>query len=264
MLLDSADIRMEDTGDLKDAHASHGLTNRLQCRVPSARPVACILAGGFGTRLRPLTDAIPKPMVPVAGRPFLQHQLERLAQAGVSDFVLAVGYRRQQIMDYFGDGESFGWSIAYAVESAPLGTGGAVANALPLLPERFLCLNGDTYLDLDWSAFLADDWNRAGFEGCVAIRAVPDCAPFGRVEVDGRRLVAFHEKLASAGPGAVNAGLYWFDRALFADRPAAFSLEHLILPVAKLAVHEIAGGFVDIGTFDTLAAFRASMEPHAR
>lgn len=190
--------------------------------------------------------------------------MERLADAGVTEFVLAVGYRRQQIMEYFGDGGGFGWSIAYAVEAEPLGTGGAIANALPLLPERFLCLNGDTFLDLDWSAFLADDWDGQGYDGCVAIRKVPDCAPFGRVETEGRRLIAFHEKLASAGAGSVNAGLYAFHRRILAGRSGAFSLEQTILPFARLAVHEISGDFVDIGTFDTLAAFRNSMEPHTR
>jgi NDP-sugar pyrophosphorylase family protein len=231
--------------------------------VPSPT-TACILAGGLGTRLRPLTDTLPKPMVPVAGKPFLEHQLAALAGAGVRDFVLAVSYRWETIRAHFGDGARFGWNIRYSVESAPLGTGGAVAHALPLLPARFLVLNGDTFLDLDWSALLADSWADQGFDGCIAVRSVPDTASYGRVETDGRSVTAFREKVASAGEGLVNAGLYALDRGVLEGRTGALSLERDLLPHLRLAAHPIAGSFVDIGTFDRLDAFRRSMEEALR
>ncbi len=227
--------------------------------VPSPT-TACILAGGLGTRLRPLTDALPKPMVPVAGKPFLEHQLAALAGAGVQDFVLAVSYRWESIRAHFGDGAAFGWRIRYSVEPEPLGTGGALAHALPLLPERFLVLNGDTYLDLDWPAFLTDPWADKGFDGCIAVRSVPDTAPYGSVDVEGRRVTSFREKIASTGAGVVNARLYALDRSVVEGRAGAFSLEREVLPKARLAAHPIAGHFVDIGTFDRLDAFRRSME----
>jgi NDP-sugar pyrophosphorylase family protein len=235
--------------------------NRLDCRVArtSSPPVACILAGGLGTRLRPLTDDTPKPMVPVEGRPFLWYQLARLAEGGVTDFVLAVGYKAAVIEDYFGDGGAFGWDIRYVHERAPLGTGGAVANALPLLPERFLVLNGDTYLGLSWAPFLADEWEEQGFDGVIAVRPQEDCAAYGRVDHDGRRLLRFREKDASAGPGSINAGLYALRRSLFESRSGAFSMERDVLPHANLAVRAIDGDFIDIGTFGTLAAFRERM-----
>lgn len=227
--------------------------------VPSPA-TACILAGGLGTRLRPLTDALPKPMVPVAGKPFLEHQLAALAGAGVRDFVLAVRYHWESIRDHFGDGSAFGWRVRYSVEPEPLGTGGALAHALPLLPERFLVLNGDTYLDLDWAAFLADTWADEGFAGCIAVRNVPDTSPYGSVDIEGRTVRGFREKVASTGAGLVNAGLYAFERRTLAGRTGAFSLERDVLPHAPLAAHPIAGNFVDIGTFDRLDAFRRSME----
>jgi NDP-sugar pyrophosphorylase family protein len=198
-------------------------------------------------------------MVPVEGHPFLWHQLRRLAEGGVTDFVLAVGYKAHVIEDYFGDGAAFGWDIRYAREHAPLGTGGAVANALPLLPERFLVLNGDTYLGLTWGPFLADPWEDEGFDGMIGVRHMDDCAAFGRVEHDGRRLSAFREKDASAGPGPINAGIYALRRSLFEGRSGAFSMERDVLPHAALAVREVDGEFVDIGTFATLGAFRERM-----
>jgi NDP-sugar pyrophosphorylase family protein len=200
-------------------------------------------------------------MVPVGGRPFLYWQLAALAAAGVRDFVLAVGYRADQVQAYFEDGEALGWSIAYAHEAAPLGTGGAIVNALPLLPSQFLVLNGDTFLDLDWPAFLADPWTDEGAEGCVAVRHVEDASAFGTVEHDGRRVLAFHEK--RPGGGFVNAGLYWLSRAAVEHAPSPSSLERDVLPRLSLVAHPIDGDFVDIGTFDTLAAFRARMERHA-
>lgn len=229
--------------------------------MPFETPVACVLAGGLGTRLRPLTEEMPKPMVPVAGRPFLWHQLARLAEGGVSDFVLAVGYKAEQIRAFFGDGSAFGWRVRYSVETTPLGTGGALRNALPLLGERFLALNGDTYLGLDWAPFLADPWEAEGYDGLIGALPQPDCARYGRVETDGRRLLGFAEKAASAGPGLVNAGLYFLHRRVFQGSPEGpFSLERELFPSARLAVRRIEGEFVDIGTFETLDAFRARME----
>lgn len=223
--------------------------------------MACVLAGGLGTRLRPLTADLPKPMVPVGGRPFLYWQLAALADAGVRDFVLAVGYRADQVQAYFEDGEAFGWSIAYARESSPLGTGGALVNALPLLPDRFLALNGDTFFDLNWPAFLDDPWSEEGAQGCIAVRHVEDAPTFGTVVTDGRRVLSFREK--RPGGGLANAGLYWLSRALLEGAPCPSSLERDVFPHRSLVAHPIQGDFVDIGTFDTLAAFRARMDCHA-
>ena len=109
-------------------------------------PVA-ILAGGLATRLRPLTDAVPKSLLPVAGRPFIFHQLELLEKQGVDQVVLCVGHLSGQIEAAVGDGRAFGVAVRYSYDgSPPLGTGGALRHALPLLGERFFVLNGDSYL----------------------------------------------------------------------------------------------------------------------
>ena len=116
---------------------------------------AVILAGGEGTRLRPLTLSIPKPAAPVVDRPFLRHQLDLLAGAGVSEVIFSVAYHPERVEAVFGDGIGFGLRIRYAVESTPLGTGGAVKNAEPLLDERTIVLNGDILADLDLASVVA-------------------------------------------------------------------------------------------------------------
>ena len=115
-------------------------------------PVA-ILAGGLATRLRPITQKIPKGLVDVAGKPFIQHQLELLRRHGFSRVVLCVGYLGEMVRDVFGDGSEWGMDIEYVFDGDPLlGTGGALRKALPLLGEQFLILYGDTYLDCDYAA----------------------------------------------------------------------------------------------------------------
>lgn len=112
-----------------------------------------ILAGGLATRLRPLTDKIPKSMIRVENKPFLQHQIELLKENGVCDIVLCVGHLSDMIKDYFGDGRKFGVKIRYSDEGEnPLGTGGALKKAEPLLADEFFLMYGDSYLLLDYGA----------------------------------------------------------------------------------------------------------------
>src|SRR6267378_2778935 len=104
----------------------------------SAFPTVAILAGGFGTRLGELTRGLPKPMIPIAGRPYLERVMESFARCGLRDIVLLTGYRSEVIEEHFGDGERFGVRIAYSRETEPLGTGGAIREARALLGERFV------------------------------------------------------------------------------------------------------------------------------
>jgi NDP-sugar pyrophosphorylase family protein len=117
---------------------------------------AVILAGGLGTRMRPITETIPKPMIAVARKPFLQHQLELLSAAQISRALLLVGYLGEQIQQFFDDGAKFGIGISYSFEAFPLGTGGALKNAESHLPDHFILINGDTYLAIDYGALLGD------------------------------------------------------------------------------------------------------------
>ena len=122
---------------------------------------AVILAGGEGTRLRPLTLSTPKPVVPVVDRPFLRHQIDLLASAGVREVVFSVAYRPERVEAVFGDGSALGVRIRYAVEDTPLGTGGAVRHALELLDERTIVMNGDVLTDVDLARPRAPSRGRA-------------------------------------------------------------------------------------------------------
>jgi len=120
-----------------------------------------ILAGGLATRLRPTTEKMPKALIPVAGQPFLAHQLRLLQSAGIRKVVLCVGYRGEMIEQEFGDGQKFGVELSYSFDGTELlGTGGALKKALPLLGQHFFVLYGDSYLPIDYAAptraFVAD------------------------------------------------------------------------------------------------------------
>jgi NDP-sugar pyrophosphorylase family protein len=112
---------------------------------------AVILAGGLGTRLRPITERIPKPMVEISGEPFLARIIRWLAQQDFRRLLLLLGYRGEVVSDYFGDGKRFGVSIEYNCEPSPLGTGGALRYALERLEDQFLLLYGDSYLPIDYN-----------------------------------------------------------------------------------------------------------------
>jgi NDP-sugar pyrophosphorylase family protein len=111
---------------------------------------AVILAGGLGTRLRPFTEHIPKAMVPVRGKPFLEHQILLLKSQGIEEILLLVGYRADQIKEFFGDGSKYSVRISYSHEETPRGTGGALKLAQPKLRSDFLLLNGDTFLPMKY------------------------------------------------------------------------------------------------------------------
>jgi NDP-sugar pyrophosphorylase family protein len=218
---------------------------------------AVILAGGEGTRLRPLTLSIPKPVAPVVDRPFLRHQLDLLAGAGVSEVVFSVAYRPEQVEAVFGDGTGFGVRIRYAVESTPLGTGGAVKNAEPLLDERTIVLNGDILTDLDLAAVVARH-EGDGASATIVLAPVPNPAAYGLVETDlDGRVLRFVEKPQAdqIRTNTINAGIYILETRVLELMPPAvkYSIERGFFPALLERgdrvlgpVHE--GYWIDIGT----------------
>lgn len=157
---------------------------------------AVILAGGFGKRLAPLTSEVPKPLLPVGGRPILVRQIEWLRGFGVRDVVLAVGYLKHKIFEALGDGRRFGVRIFYSVEEEPLGTGGAIKNAeLFITDDVFVVLNGDVLTNLDLNKLVEALGNADG-----AIALVPLRSPYGIVEFDaGGYVTHFREKPPPGG-----------------------------------------------------------------
>ncbi len=179
---------------------------------------AIILAGGLGSRLRERVPDLPKPMAPVAGRPFLEYVLDRLIAGGVSEIILSVGYRADVIMAHF-ENAYRNAVVSYAVETEPLGTGGAIVHALNgQSGYPVLVLNGDTFLNIDYGELLR--WYaQSPAQVAMVLREVPDIARYGSVLVSGERVSGFVEK-GKVGPGLINAGVYIVHPDVF----AAFSL----------------------------------------
>ena len=218
---------------------------------------AVILAGGEGTRLRPLTLSTPKPVVPVVDRPFLRHQLDLLATAGVREVVFSVAYRPERVEAVFGDGAAFGVRIRYAVEDTPLGTGGAVRNALPLLDERTIVLNGDVLTDVDLEAVVARH-AAEGASASIVLTPVENPSAYGLVETDAAgRVRRFLEKPKpeEITTDTINAGIYVLETRVIDLMPAGVnhSIERGFFP-ALLARGDLVlgpvhrGYWIDIGT----------------
>ncbi len=181
---------------------------------PAGVDQAVILVGGQGTRMRPLTDTRPKPMLPLLDLPFVERQVDHLANHGVTTIVFSCGYRPREIEEYFGDGTSRGLTMGYVVDPEPLGTAGAIANAEDLLHEGdVFVLNGDILTDLDLAALVAHH-RGLGAEATIALTPVDDPGAFGlvRTDADGR-VTEFVEKpspdqLIPGEPYRINAGTY--------------------------------------------------------
>jgi len=223
-----------------------------------------VLAGGLGTRLRPLTHTVPKVLIPALGRPFLEHVIEDLRRQGLSRFVLSVGYLAPEVEQCFDDGTRLGCSITYAREAQPLGTGGAIVHALPLLDDPFIVVNGDTLLELDVAALLAHHAGQ-GREMTLAAVHVPDRDRYGAVHVKGGAVARFEEKRPGMGPGLVNGGVYVMQRGFLEGAPeGAFSLERDLLPrrLGQIAAFETRGFFVDMGTHEALRDLDLTLEAY--
>ncbi len=170
---------------------------------------AIILAGGLGSRLRPLTEAIPKPLIPVHGKPILEHTIKQLSKHGVKNIIISVGYKAQQIMGYFGDGSRWSLKISYFVESEPLGTGGAVKLAARELREPFLLVWGDNLMDINYSQMKKDfPGNNAPI--MMALTHREDVENFGVARLEQNKIAAFVEKpkREDAPSTFINAGAF--------------------------------------------------------
>lgn len=214
---------------------------------------ALILAGGKGTRLAPEVTDIPKPMAEVAGRPFLEWQIDFLTEYGISDIVLSVGYKDGVIREHFGDGTEFGVNIEYAEESEPLGTGGAVENARPALAgeDDFLVLNGDTYLDVDLAAFVEFHRQNPGI-ATIALSRIENTQKGGFVKLNGRDQIEKFVEEEREG-GLVNGGIRAFDAELFSHMPdqTKFDLSDVCEDLSgrdEMYGYLTEGYFKDIGT----------------
>lgn len=224
---------------------------------------AVLLVGGLGKRLRPVVDSKPKPLAQVGFQPFLELLLLQLQNQGFHRLVMCTGHLADQIETHFGDGEAFGLEIMYSREPEPLGTAGALKFAQQHLREvpRFLVMNGDSFLELEFSELIRFHIEMGGLVS-MAVRGVEDARRYGRVQTDSDgRVTGFREKSGEDGPGLVNAGVYVFQQAVFEHiRAWPSSLETDILPrLLDEGVYalEQGGMFIDIGTPEDYARAQA-------
>ena len=219
-------------------------------------PVA-ILAGGLATRMHPVTERIPKALIEVAGRPFIEHQLTLLRREGVARVVLCVGFLGEMIEASVGDGARFGLSISYSFDGERLlGTGGALRHALPMLGEQFFVLYGDSYLDIAYAPVQAA-FRRSGKPALMTVFRNEGRWDTSNVLFDGERVVRYDKRHPSAEMKFIDYGLGILNGDMLRTaRDEAFDLSDLYAALARdgrLAGYEATTRFYEIGTPSGLA-----------
>lgn len=215
-------------------------------------PVA-ILAGGLATRLRPITEKIPKSLVPVAGRPFLAHQLEMLHSRGIRRAVLCIGYLGEMIQRDFGDGHDYGIHLEYSFDGPKLlGTGGALKRAMPMLGKEFFVLYGDSYLPIEYAP-IAEFFHRSGHPGLMTVYRNEGLYDTSNVVFRNGVIVVYDKKQRLPEMRHIDYGLSLFKASVFdeysADQP--FDLAEVmgrLVRERQLAGYEVPERFYEIGS----------------
>jgi mannose-1-phosphate guanylyltransferase / phosphomannomutase len=226
---------------------------------------AVIMAGGEGTRLRPLTSNAPKPMLPVANRPMMEHIIRLLALHGFDEIVVTVAFLANHIKTYFGDGREFGVSIRYADEPVPLGTAGSVGNAREFLDETFLVISGDVLTDIDLSALLANH-RSTGALATIGLTAVSNPLEFGIVITrDDGSIERFLEKptWGQVFSDHINTGIYVFEPQIFEQIPLGRSVDFSgeVFPALLDQGLPLFGSVVD-GYWEDVGTLEAYLSAH--
>lgn len=206
---------------------------------------AAILAGGIGTRLRPLTYLVPKPMLPIGGRPLLEHTIRYLKEYGIKEVVICVAYLKTHIKDYFKDGEDLGVKVHYAEADTPLGTAGQLKTAEEHISGRFLAMNGDIVSSLNLRN-LVRFHERMGGIGTVALKKFEVQIPYGHVELDSGACIRKFEEKPNVSFLA-NAGIYVFEPSIFRCIPSnsVVSLERETFPTLIKNGEQLNGYYED-------------------
>ena len=190
---------------------------------------AVILAGGLGTRLRPLTYVVPKPMLPIAGKPLLEHTLNYLKEYGIEEVIICVAYLKRQIIDYFKNGD-FGIEVRFAEADNLLGTGGQLRTSVDLVEGTFLAMNGDIVTSMNLKNLIEFHAKNSGI-GSIALKEYTVEIPYGFIEINPESLVMSFKEKPSITYKA-NAGVYVFEKRLFEYIPdqKVVSLEREVFP----------------------------------
>jgi D-glycero-D-manno-heptose 1,7-bisphosphate phosphatase len=231
---------------------------------------AIVLCGGIGSRLGELTRSMPKPLLPVAGRPFLTYLLAELKRYGFSRVVLLAAFQSQEVLGFVQSAATdFGIEIKVMVEPELAGTGGALYHARASLDPTFLLLNGDSWFDFNWLDLLMHAARLPTIAATLALRRVDDASRYGTVELDENRLTGFAVRPSQSGPGLVNGGVYMMRRDSFISRlTPKGSLEQDLLPMlveeGRVAGFVYDGFFLDIGVPEALAEAQTAIPVHRR
>ncbi len=216
-----------------------------------------ILAGGLGTRLRPLTYKIPKAMVSIKGKPFLEYILELLKNNNLKNIIICAGYLGEKIKDYFQNGEKIGMRILYSFEKELLGTGGALKNAENLLENEFLVLNGDTFLDINYQDLITDFHNQNKLGMIVVFKNQPKIVQ-NNITLNDKKEVINYDKKNEGEATCVDAGVQVFKKDILEmiQPGKVVSLEEEVWPILiqrkQLTAYLTNQRFYDIGTFEQL------------
>ena len=178
---------------------------------------AIILSAGEGSRMRPLTLTKPKTMLPVAGKPIIQYNIESLRDNGITDILLIVRYKEEMVRNYFGDGSDFGVNITYKTQKDFLGTANAISYGEDFIEDSLIVLNGDLILDSEIINEIIDDYNRSKPDTLMLLTEVEDPSAFGVVEIEDGNIKNIVEKpdKDEAPSNLVNAGIYVFNEDIF-------------------------------------------------
>lgn len=215
-------------------------------------PVA-ILAGGLGTRMRPVTESIPKAMIEVCGEPFVSHQLHLLARSGVKSVVLCTGYLGEQIMSFVGTGERFGLSVTYSSDWPELlGTGGALKKALPLLGEKFMILYGDSYLDVSYRD-VAEFFIRACKKALMTLYKNLENYDTNNVIFKENEIVLYSKKYHDPRMNYIDYGLLGIEASVLLNyRKQKFDLADVFEELSlrkEIVSYVVSNRFYEIGSF---------------
>jgi NDP-sugar pyrophosphorylase family protein len=216
-------------------------------------PPVVLLAGGLATRLRPLTETIPKSLIEINGEPFLGHQLRLLERKGIRKVVLCVGHLGEMVREYAGDGSGFGLAIEYSFDGPVLrGTAGAIQQALPLLEDSFLVMYGDSYLLCDYAA-IVEEFERSGKRGLMTVHHNLGKWDRSNVEFKQGRILIYDKKVVTPEMQHIDYGLGVFRRSVFEQLPLG-GVQDLadvyqgLLQANQLAAVEIEDRFYEIGS----------------
>lgn len=227
------------------------LGEALGVNIPSK---AVLLVGGRGVRLKPLTDTIPKALLKVQGKTITEHLFDLLKKYSIRDVVLCVGYLKEKIKDFFGDGSSFGMNIVYVEENEPLGTAGPLRLARKYLKYSFIVSNGDELKNINIPRMFRLH-KRKDALATIALTTVDDPTHYGVARLDGSRIVEFVEKPTKAPSNLINAGFYILEPEVTDMIPNGFSmLEKDVFPklakLGRLRGFPFAGQWFDIGNIE--------------